>query len=76
MQIFCNGLQLKTKMILDASFSGSILLKIVEEAITIIESMVSTDMRGQHGRVLTQNKGVLDLSSQDALLVQHKLFTQ
>jgi len=33
--IFCNGLQLQTKMILDASYGGLILFKTTEETITI-----------------------------------------
>nr|KYP69638.1 hypothetical protein KK1_008839 [Cajanus cajan] len=37
-------------MILDASFGGSVMFRTVEEAITIIESMASTDFRSQHGR--------------------------
>jgi len=45
--IFCSELQLQTKMILDGSCGGSVLFKIIEQAITIIESMVSTDMRNQ-----------------------------
>jgi len=51
-QTFCNGLQPQTKMILDASFDGSILFKTTKEAITIIESVNSTDLRGHHGRML------------------------
>jgi len=48
--IFCNGLQPQTKMILDASFGGSVFFNIMEEAITIIESMASTNLRSQYGR--------------------------
>jgi len=51
-QTFCNGLQPQTKMILDASFDGSILFKTTKEAITIIEYVNSTDLRGHHGRML------------------------
>nr|KYP72467.1 hypothetical protein KK1_005056 [Cajanus cajan] len=75
-QTFCNGLQPQTKMILDASFGGSVLFKTADEAITIIESMASTDLRSQHGRGQAQRRGVLELSTQDALLAQHKLLTQ
>ncbi|XP_020205130.1 uncharacterized protein LOC109790395 [Cajanus cajan] len=75
-QTFCNGLQPQTKMILDASFGGSVFFKTANEAITIIESMASTDLRSQHGRGQAQRRGVLELSTQDALLAQHKLLTQ
>jgi len=37
-------------MILDVSFGGYALLKIIEEVITIIELMASTYMRGEHGK--------------------------
>jgi len=46
-------------MIMDVSYGGSILLKTTEQAITIIESMASTDMRSQHGRSQTYKRGVL-----------------
>nr|KYP38112.1 hypothetical protein KK1_040654 [Cajanus cajan] len=46
-QTFCNGLQPQTKMILDASFGGLVMFRTVEEAITIIEFMASTDFKSQ-----------------------------
>jgi len=52
-------------MILDASFGGSVLFKTVEEAISIIESMASIDLRSQHRRIHAQKRGVLELNSQD-----------
>ena len=76
MQIFCNGLKPQIKKILDASFGGSVFFKTTDEAITIIQSMASTDLRSQHGRTLVQRKGVLELNSQDALLAQHKRLSQ
>ncbi|XP_017428892.1 uncharacterized protein LOC108336962 [Vigna angularis] len=75
-QTFCNGLQPHTKMILDASFGGSVLFKIVDEAIVVIENMASTDMRSQHGRTQAQKRGVYELGAQDALLAQNKLLAQ
>ncbi|XP_052728540.1 uncharacterized protein LOC128195322 [Vigna angularis] len=62
-QTFCNGLQPHTKMILDASFGGSVLFKTVDEAIAVIENMASTDMRSQHGRTQVQRRGVYELGA-------------
>nr|KYP31825.1 hypothetical protein KK1_047671 [Cajanus cajan] len=75
-QTFYNGLQPQTKMILDASFGGSVMFRTAEEAITIIESMASTDFRSQHGRSSSRKRGVLDLSTQDSVLAQNKLLSQ
>jgi len=47
-QTFCNELQPKTKVILDASFGGLVVFKTTKEAITIIESMTFIDLRSQH----------------------------
>jgi len=63
-------------MILNISFSGLVLLKIAEEAITIIESVAFTDMRSQSGRTQAWKRGVVELNSQDALLSQHKFLSQ
>jgi len=38
---------------LDASFGGLVLLKTIEEAITIIEYIAFTNMWGQHWRTQT-----------------------
>jgi len=43
-------------MILNASFSGSVLFKTVEEAITIIESMASTNLKGHQVRTPAQKE--------------------
>jgi len=76
-QTFYNRFEPQTDMILDASFSGLILFKTAEEAITIIESIASTNLRGHHGRTPTQQKKrVLELNSQDDLLARHKLLSQ
>nr|KYP51477.1 60S ribosomal protein L37a-2 [Cajanus cajan] len=69
-QTFCNGLQPQTKMILDASFGGSVMFRTAEEAIIIIESMASTNFRSQHGRSSSHKRGVLELSTQDAVLLK------
>nr|KYP56851.1 hypothetical protein KK1_003100 [Cajanus cajan] len=75
-QTFCNGLQPQTKMILDVSFGESVMFRTAEEAITIIESMASTDFRSQHGRSSSHKRGVLELSTQDAVLAQNKILSQ
>uniref|UniRef100_A0A151UDN3 Retrotransposon gag domain-containing protein n=1 Tax=Cajanus cajan TaxID=3821 RepID=A0A151UDN3_CAJCA len=75
-QTFCNGLQPQTKMILDASFGGSVMFRTDEEAITIIESMASTDFRSQHDRSSSHKRGVLELSTQDVVLAQNKIVSQ
>nr|KYP32906.1 hypothetical protein KK1_046291 [Cajanus cajan] len=75
-QTFYNGLQPQTKMILDTSFGGSVMFRTAEEAITIIESMASTNFRSQHGRSSSHKRGVLELSTQDAVLAQNKLLSQ
>nr|KYP33142.1 hypothetical protein KK1_046021 [Cajanus cajan] len=63
-------------MILDASFGGSVMFRTAEEAITIIESMASTDFRSQHARSSSPKRGVLELSTQDAVLAQNKILSQ
>nr|KYP32881.1 hypothetical protein KK1_046325 [Cajanus cajan] len=75
-QTFCNGLQPQTKMILDASFGGSVMFRTAEEVITIIESMASTDFKSQHGRSSSHKRGVLELSTQDVVLAQNKILSQ
>ncbi|XP_020206209.1 uncharacterized protein LOC109791331 [Cajanus cajan] len=75
-QTFYNGLQPQTKMILDASFGGLVMFRIAEEAITMIESMASTDFRSQHGKSSSHKRGVLELSTQDAVLAQNKFLSQ
>jgi len=63
-------------MIFYSSFGGSVLFKITEEAISIIESIAFTDLRSQHGRTQAQKRRILELNSQYALLAQHKLLSQ
>ncbi|XP_014506411.1 uncharacterized protein LOC106766175 [Vigna radiata var. radiata] len=75
-QIFYDGLQPHTMMILDAYFGGSILLRTADEAIVVIENMVSTDMWSRRGRTQVQKRGVYELNAQDAILAQNKLLAQ
>jgi len=69
LNIFCNGLRPNTKMILDAAASGTMMSVDAEQATRIIEALASTNHRAQHKRQSVQRKGVLDLSTIDAILV-------
>jgi len=61
---------------LDASTGGSIKWKTPEEAYELIENMTANDNEAYTKRVHSQNKGILELQSQDALLAQNKIMTQ
>jgi len=63
-------------MILDASFGGSIVFKISNEAITIIEALASVDLCNQHGRIQTLQQQTLELKSQKIIVAQHKFLAQ
>ncbi|XP_027903621.1 uncharacterized protein LOC114163516 [Vigna unguiculata] len=76
LNIFCNGLRPDTKMILDAAAGGTMMSVDAEQATRIIEALASTDHQAQHNRQTVQRKGVLDLSTTDAILVQNKILTQ
>jgi len=72
-QIFCDDFQPHTKMILNASFGRSMLVKTTEKDNTSIKSMT---WRRPRRRTQTHKKGVLELTSQDVLLAQHKVLPQ
>jgi len=55
-------------MILDAAADGTMMSVDAEQAIRIIKA--STDHQPQHNRQTVQSKGVLDLSTTDAILAQ------
>nr|KYP43996.1 hypothetical protein KK1_034518 [Cajanus cajan] len=48
--MFCNGLRSQTKMLLDASAGGSMMMKDSEEAITIIDDLAASDYQAHHDR--------------------------
>ncbi|XP_014517238.1 uncharacterized protein LOC106774708 [Vigna radiata var. radiata] len=75
--LFLGGLASQTKLLLDASAGGNIKCKILEEAHELIENMAIDDneMHSERG-TSPQQKGVLQLQSQDALLAQNKIITQ
>jgi len=73
--IFHSGLRPDTKMILDAAAGGTMMDVDVEQATRIIDALASTDYQAQHDRQVVQKKGMLDLSTSDALLAQNKILT-
>jgi len=68
LNIFCNGLRPDTKMILDAPTGGTMMNAEAEQAIRIIKALASTNHQAQHNRQIVQRKGVIDLSTTDAIL--------
>jgi len=75
--IFHNGLRPDTKMILDAAAGGTMMVVNVEQATRIIEALASSNYQAQHDRHNAQpKKGMLELSTTNALLAQNKILTQ
>jgi len=62
-------------MVLDAAAGGTMMDVDVEQATRIIDALTSTDYQAQHDRQVVQKKGMFDLSTSDALLVQNKILT-
>ncbi|KAG2409367.1 uncharacterized protein HKW66_Vig0000320 [Vigna angularis] len=76
LNIFRNGLAPDTKMILDAAAGGTMMSVDAEQATRIIKALASTDHQAQHNKQTVQWKGILDLSTTDAILAQNKILTQ
>ena len=76
LNIFHNGLRPDTKMILDASAGGTMMTVEAKQATRIIDALASTNYQAQHDRYTWQKKGVIDLSTSDAILAQNKILTQ
>ncbi|XP_019429801.1 PREDICTED: uncharacterized protein LOC109337307 [Lupinus angustifolius] len=76
LNILCNGLKPKTKMILDAAAGGTMMAVDAEKATRVITALCAIDRQAQHNRRTMQKKGVLDLSTSDAILAQNKILTQ
>jgi len=75
--MFIDGLRPQTKQLLDASAGGKIKLKILEEAIELIENMSASDHAILRGRThQPTKKSLIELSSHDALLAQSKLLSK
>ena len=63
-----------SKQLLDSSASGKIKLKTPKEGMALIENMVASDHVILCDRAYTPTKkSLLELTSQDAMLVQNKL---
>ncbi|XP_019455123.1 PREDICTED: uncharacterized protein LOC109356250 [Lupinus angustifolius] len=75
LNIFCNGLNLETKMILDAAAGGTMMAVDVEQATRIITTLSTTDRQAQHNRRTVPKRGVLDLNTSDEILAQNKILT-
>ncbi|XP_028186542.1 uncharacterized protein LOC114373221 [Glycine soja] len=77
LNIFINGLRPHSKQLLDASTSGKIKLKTLDEAMELIENMTASDHVILRDRAYTPTKkSLLELTSQDALLAQNKLLAK
>nr|KYP32894.1 hypothetical protein KK1_046308 [Cajanus cajan]KYP32897.1 hypothetical protein KK1_046311 [Cajanus cajan] len=63
-------------MLLDVAAGGTMMTVSPEEATQIIESLASSDYQAEHGRHQSHKRGVLDLSTNDAILAQNKLLSQ
>ena len=63
LHIFYSGLRPQTKMILDASTGGTLMSKIPEEAIVIIDSIATNDYHSHHDWALVQRKGIMELDT-------------
>jgi len=75
--LFHQGLKNETKVLLDASAGGGLMLKTPFEGVKIIDQMTLTDRKTSHNQSLLQRKaGILELESSNALLAQNKLLTQ
>nr|KYP44106.1 hypothetical protein KK1_034422 [Cajanus cajan] len=76
LNFFVNGIKPEVKMLLDAAAGGTMMTVSPEEATQIIESLASSDHQAEHGRHQSHKRGVLDLSTNDAILAQNKLLSQ
>lgn len=75
--LFREGLQSDSKIMLDASSGGSVMLKSPEEAVKIINQMALNSRKSVHNRNPSHRKaGILDLDTGDAVLAQNKILTQ
>lgn len=78
MQTFCQGLRPQTKLMLNASASGTMYTKIENEAIGFIENMMKNDSLIHHDRGTPHKKikGMFEIDSPSTLLAQNKILTQ
>nr|KYP51187.1 hypothetical protein KK1_026996 [Cajanus cajan] len=76
LNFFVNGIKPEVKMLLDATASSTMMSVGPEEATQIIESLASSDLQAEHGRHQSHKRGIMDLSTNDAILAQNKLLSQ
>nr|KYP32094.1 hypothetical protein KK1_047295 [Cajanus cajan] len=76
LNFFVNGIKPEVKMLLDAAAGGTMMSVGPEEATQIIESLASSDHQAEHGRHQSHKRGIMDLSTNDAILAQNKLLSQ
>ena len=75
--LFRQGLKNETKVLLDATAGGGLMLKTPFDAVKIIDQMALTDRKTSHNRSPSQRKvGILELESSDAVLEHIKILTQ
>ncbi|GAU48674.1 hypothetical protein TSUD_324710 [Trifolium subterraneum] len=75
MQYFTQGLRPQTRMLLDASTSGSLKNKDEVEAKELIETMTNNEYRAQNDRGAKKKAGILELDTNSVILAQMKLVT-
>jgi len=76
LNIFHNNLRPDTKMIMDATARGTMMVVNVEQATKLIEALVSMNYQAQHDRQIIHTKKVLELNTSNAILAQNKILTQ
>ena len=77
LNIFIDGLRPQSKQLLDASAGGKIKMKTPEEAMDLIKSMAASDIAILRDQAhIPTKKSLLELTSQDALLVQNMLLSK
>jgi hypothetical protein len=62
MQIFCNGLRLATRQVLDTASGGSINFKTTTQIIKVIEAIVLNDQMEMYDRTGGTRGGLIDLN--------------
>ena len=74
---FIDGLRPHSKQFIDVSIGGKIKLKTLDEAMELIENMITNDHAILRDRAYTPTKkSLLELISQDTLLAQNKLLAK
>jgi len=75
LSIFHNGLRFDTKMLLDATISGTMIVVDAEHATKRIDASTSTNYQAQNDRQTKSKKGMIDRNALNALLAQNQILT-